>query len=107
MPSLADALASLAQHSEQISHLSTHNRLPCGPFTEACLNPASTLSLIRDAEDAEIRLFKFIGESDSGKGKTVEKRDGSIVTPLKDMKKARGGDEVDVMLRTALRLVDD
>jgi hypothetical protein len=107
MPSLSDALSALAHHSDQIRHLSTHNNSPCGPFTEACLKPHSLLSLIRDAEDSEVRLFKFIGESDGGKGKTVEKRDGTIVTPLKEMKRAKGGDEVDVMLRTALRLVDD
>jgi hypothetical protein len=96
-----------------VSSLSSQNHRPSGPFTQACLNSASLLSLIRDADDSEVRLFKFIGESDTGKGKTVEKRDGSIVTPLKDMRKARsgngktGGDEVDIMLRTALRLVDE
>lgn len=41
----------------------------------------------------------------------MEKRDGVVVTPLREMrgkgKVKEGRDEVDVMLRTALKLVDD
>jgi hypothetical protein len=115
MPSLVDSLSSLADRSESITHLSHANYRPTGPFTHAILDTPSVLQLIRDAEPAEARLFKFIGEEHGG-NKKVEKRDG-VVTPLKEMKggglrgeqapSGRNGDQVGVMLKTALRLVDD
>lgn len=115
MPALIDSLSSLADRSESITHLSHANYRPAGPYTHAILNTPSVLHLIRDAEPAEARLFKFIGEEHGG-NKRVEKRDG-VVTPLKDMKGGasrgeqvpggRNGDQVGVMLKTALRLVDD
>ena len=78
-------------------------------------------SLIRDATDAEGRLFRFVGESESaasGRVKRVEKREG-VVTPLKHARgpaegsgsgsaaQERGREDAEVLLRTALRLVDD
>ncbi len=65
--------------------------------------------MIRDAQDSEVRLFKYIGEAEGSGEKRVEKREGVVVTPLREMKgrKREGRDEVDVMLRTALKLVDD
>ncbi|KAK8854665.1 hypothetical protein IAR55_003404 [Kwoniella newhampshirensis] len=131
MPSLADSLDSLRQQSEQIAYLSTLNSAPPGPFVQAYLHLPShpslprgnVLQLIRDAQDAERRLFKFVGESDSAAGsgagggnKRVEKREGGVVTPLKELKKGRGAgagtgtggrDETETMLRTAMKLVDD
>ena len=103
MPSLEDTLNTLAHHSTQISELSSYNAQPRGPFLEAFLRP-SVLSLIRDPEPKEARLFKFVGEE--GGGKRVEKREGGVVTPLKQLK-GKEVDNVEVMLRTALRLVDD
>ncbi|ODO11025.1 hypothetical protein I350_01625 [Cryptococcus amylolentus CBS 6273] len=132
MPSLQDTLDTLAQHSAQIAYLSTLNTAPAGPFTSAYLylppphlahvpeEKGNVLHLIRDASDAERRLFKFVGEGDAlatagevkgrdGGNKRVEKRDGGIVTPLKELKARAGSekDETEVMLRTALKLVDD
>jgi hypothetical protein len=126
MPSLADALAQLSHQSDQIYYLSSQNLRPAGPFVQAHLHLQATassskhtpvLNLIRDAQDSETRLFKFIGEetgSLSGAGgKRVEKREGGIVTPLKTLQREKGKaredgrDEVDLMLRTALKLVDD
>ncbi|WVQ71989.1 hypothetical protein IAR50_001533 [Cryptococcus sp. DSM 104548] len=132
MPSLQDTLDTLSQHSAQIAYLSTLNTAPAGPFTSAYLylppphlahvpeEKGNVLHLIRDASDAERRLFKFVGEGDAlastgeGKGrgggnKRVEKRDGGIVTPLRELRvKAESEkDETEVMLRTALKLVDD
>lgn len=73
-------------------------------------------------------MFKFIGEGDNtGAGggggggglRRIEKREGGVVTPLRELRAGRssalgaggggGGkrDEVGVMLLTALRLVDD
>ncbi|OWT38149.1 hypothetical protein C362_04015 [Cryptococcus neoformans Bt1] len=131
MPSLAESLDALAHHSEQIAYLSTLNAAPPGPFTAAYLHlppphlshlgKGNVLELIRDASDAERRLFKFVGENNlpgvvgGGGNKRVEKREGGVVTPLKELKRRGGGsggggtekDEVEVMLRTALKLVDD
>lgn len=131
MPSLAESLDALAHHSEQIAYLSTLNAAPPGPFTTAYLHlppphlshlgKGNVLELIRDASDAERRLFKFVGENNlpgvvgGGGNKRVEKREGGVVTPLKELKRRGGGsggggtekDEVEVMLRTALKLVDD
>ncbi|WWD19191.1 hypothetical protein CI109_103649 [Kwoniella shandongensis] len=130
MPSLADSLDALRQQSEQIAYLSTLNSAPPGPFVQAYLHLPShpslpkgnVLQLIRDAQDSERRLFKFVGESDTAAGsgagggnKRVEKREGGVVTPLKELRKGRstagvgggGKDETEVMLRTAMKLVDD
>ena len=114
MPSLADTLDNLSHHSAQIQALSSMNARPAGQFVQAYLHlnrsgptGGSVLDLIRDAADSETRLFKFIG--DDG-GKKVEKREGGVITPLKEMRKQRetgDGGEVTVMLKTALRLVDD
>lgn len=85
------------------------------------LGKGNVLELIRDASDAERRLFKFVGENNlpgvvgGGGNKRVEKREGGVVTPLKELKRRGGGsggggtekDEVEAMLRTALKLVDD
>lgn len=108
MPSLADTLAHLHAQSEQIVHLSAHNYRSSGPFAQAYLGTPDVLSLIRDADPSESRLFKFIGEESSG-NKKVEKRDGGVVTPLKEFKK-RPVDAVEgvgVMLKTAMTLVED
>ncbi|KAL0247230.1 hypothetical protein I308_104265 [Cryptococcus tetragattii IND107] len=128
MPSLAESLDALAHHSEQIAYLSTLNASPPGPFTTAYLHlppphlshlgKGNVLELIRDASDAERRLFKFVGENNlpgaagGGGNKRVEKREGGVVTPLKELKRGGGDgeaekDEVEVMLRTALKLVED
>jgi hypothetical protein len=120
MPSLTDALSSISHHSSQIQHLSSLNSLPAGPFVQAYLYQHTVNGLIRDAHESEARLFKFIGEVESGAGggleKRVEKREG-VVTPLKEIRRRKDGggneegtggrDEVDVMLRTAFKLVDD
>lgn len=51
-------------------------------------------------------MFKYIGETDGSGEKRVEKREGVVVTPL--MKgKVKGSDEIEVMLKTAKKLVDD
>ncbi|WVQ80154.1 hypothetical protein IAT38_002259 [Cryptococcus sp. DSM 104549] len=130
MPSLADSLDNLRQQCEQIAYLSTLNARPAGPFVTAYLHLPTTLhqqqqqrgnvlELIRDASEAERRLFKFVGESDAvggvgqgGGNKKVEKRDGDVVTPLKDLKKGKaaavpGRDDTEIMLKTAMKLVDD
>ena len=120
MPSLADSLEQLSHQSAQIQHLSALNSRPAGPFVQAYLHLPSAsssnspsgnvLGLIRDAQDSEVRLFRYIGESDDGGDKRVEKREGVVVTPLREMRgkgKSEGRDEVDLMLRTALKLVDD
>lgn len=111
MPSIADSLHNLANQSEQINYHSSRNVVPAGPFVHALLGNHNILSLIRDAAPAEARLFKFIGE-ESGGNKKVEKRDDGLVTPLKDIKrgggvKDGGKEQVGVMLKTAMRLVDD
>ncbi|ORY35644.1 hypothetical protein BCR39DRAFT_511282 [Naematelia encephala] len=123
MPSLAESLSTLAQQSEQIAYLSSLNAQPAGPFVQSYLHlpsgpgakPTTVLNQIRDAAESEVRLFKFIGEVDGSAGaaggKVVEKREGVVVTPLRELKK-RGkgggnGEEIEVMLKTALRLVDD
>ncbi|WVR09487.1 hypothetical protein IAU60_006555 [Kwoniella sp. DSM 27419] len=122
MPSLSDALDDLQRHSEQLAYLSTLNSSPAGPFVQAHLHlhyhgAGSVLHLIRDANDSERRLYKFVGEGQGGGNKRVEKREGGVVTPLKDLKKRPGNvtsgtgpgqrDETEIMLRTALKLVDD
>jgi hypothetical protein len=64
--------------------------------------------LIRDGTDPERRLFKFIGEAGDSV-KKVEKKEGPV-TPLKELGagRAKGGkEEIEVVLRTAARLVDD
>ncbi|WWC63424.1 uncharacterized protein I303_106026 [Kwoniella dejecticola CBS 10117] len=137
MPSLADTLDTLSSRSSELAYLSTLNSRPDGPFVQAYLGSSSSssgyasgkeggrgnvLRLIRDSSDGETRLFKFIGEASTQSGggvaggggggnKKVEKRENVLVTPLKDLKKARSGeggrDEVEVVLRTAMKLVDD
>jgi hypothetical protein len=150
MHSLADSLASLAEHSTAIHELAERNLAPAGRFTTAYLdslrrNPdparrkaragarggahvnkeygegTGVLSLVRDAHESEVRLFRYIGETESagqGRVQRMEKRD-TVVTPLKRMGQGRGGasvgagagagtrDDVEVLLNTALRLVDD
>lgn len=108
MPSLADSLDQLRSLSGQIDQLSRCNCRPSGPYTSAYLGSSVVPDLIRDGSDAEKRLFKFIGESDSSI-KRVEKREG-LVTPLKDLKAGRtraGQSEIDVVLRAVASLVDD
>lgn len=151
MPSLADSLATLAEQSTAIHTLSEHNLAPPGRFTTAYLdsirsNPdparrnaharrrrdgsvvgdvgGGVLSLIRDAHESEVRLFKFVGESESagmGKVQRVEKREG--IVPLEENGRVRGDwggggggggegreegrDDVETLLNTALKLVDD
>ncbi|WRT68533.1 uncharacterized protein IL334_005510 [Kwoniella shivajii] len=124
MPSLSDTLDSLKSRTEELAYLSTLNSKPSGPFVQAYLHLPNVLNgsnngrnnvldLIRDAGESERRLFKFIGETDgpSGTGnKRVEKREGGIVTPLKELKSTKqknGRDEIEVVLRTAMKLVDD
>ena len=135
MPSLSDTLDNLRQQSEQIAYLSSLNARPAGAYVQAYLGiptaphlpRGNVLDLIRDAQDSERRLFKFVGESDApgagaggggggGGNRRVEKRDGGVVTPLKELKKRAGGggtgtaggrDDTEVMLRTAMKLVDD
>ncbi|EIW68285.1 hypothetical protein TREMEDRAFT_63457 [Tremella mesenterica DSM 1558] len=117
MPSLTDSLANLSIQSESISQLASLNSRPAGPYTQAYLYLPDSLAaghgvtgLIRDAQEPEVRLFKFIGETDvtgAGGEKRVEKREG-IVTPLKRLKRDQGDrGDVEVILRTALKLVDD
>jgi hypothetical protein len=135
MPSLSDSLSALADYSAQIHKLSASNLTPSGPYTTAYLdslhlNPpphpssssiprkrsrvsnrdtAGVLNLIRDAQESEVRLFRFIGEAEVagvGRVKRVEKRDEGH-TRGAGMGGVEGRDEVEVMLRTALRLVDD
>lgn len=118
MPSLTDSLAQLSHQSEQIYNLSQANTRPAGPYTQTYLHPitstsphASILDLIREAAESEVRLFKFIGQTPEYE-KKVEKRDG-LVTPLKELKHGRargnggGAGEVEVLLTTAGKLVDD
>ena len=123
MPSLSDSLTQLSHQSSQIQYLSLHNIRPDGPFVRAYHHstPASSslaastsgtvLDLIRDAQESEVRLFKYIGEAEGGGEKRAEKREGLVVTPLREMtredKRREGRDEVDMLLRTALKLVDD
>lgn len=116
MPSLSDALTSLSTHSSQLTHLASLNGRPAGPFTHAYLYEPTIPNLIRDANDSETRLFKFVGQTDAAGGaKRVEKREG-VVTPLRELRgKPRGGnsegregkEDVEAMLRVALKLVDD
>lgn len=81
---------------------------------------AGVLRLIRDAQESEVRLFRFIGEAEVagvGRIKRVEKRDeghgvgrgmtGAMGVMVGGDAMDGGKDEVEVMLRTALRLVDD
>ncbi|WVF67555.1 hypothetical protein IAT40_002312 [Kwoniella sp. CBS 6097] len=165
MPSLADALETLKTQSEQLAYLSTLNSDPPGRFVQAYLHlptiryghgyghgydgkDGNVLNLIRDANDSERRLFKFVGEENQnanvkagsrgvtkeagsddiggggGGNKRVEKRDGGLITPLKDLRRGKlagsaasavagggggggGRDEAEIVLRTALKLVDD
>lgn len=113
MPSLSDTLAHLHAQSHQIVSLSNANYKPPGPFVDAVLRSHDVLSLIRDADPSEARLFKFVGEETSG-NKRVEKRDGGVVTPLKQLKNgtatgmaSEGKDNVRAILQTAMTLVDD
>ncbi|OCF57571.1 hypothetical protein L486_05030 [Kwoniella mangroviensis CBS 10435] len=138
MPSLSDTLESLSSRTSELAYLTTLNSRPAGKFTQAYLNlPSSSsssssgvrrngnvLELIRDSNDGERRLFKFVGESNSlgeGGNKRVEKRENVLVTPLKQLKshsqsyaggkgksvEGGGRDEVEIVLRTAMKLVDD
>lgn len=139
MPSLSDSLSALVDYSAQIHKLSASNLSPSGPYTTAYLdslhlNPtphpssssasrkrsrasnrddtAGVLNLIRDAQESEVRLFRFIGEAEVagvGRVKRVEKRDEARGSGAggSAMSGVEGRDEVEVMLRTALRLVDD
>lgn len=110
MTALVDTLAHLHAQSHQIVEFSNANYRPSGPFTKAVLQSHDILSLIRDAEPSESRLFKFVGEESTG-NKKVEKRDGGVVTPLKELKKvgANVGEKDNTMaiLKTAMTLVDD
>ncbi|ORX38377.1 hypothetical protein BD324DRAFT_649749 [Kockovaella imperatae] len=105
MPSLADSLAALSEHSKQISEACSHNTEPHGPFVQVQLY-TSLFSLIRDASHKEVRLFKFVGEEGNG-GRRIERRDGPLVTPLKKANKAEGVENLEAMLRAALKLVED
>ncbi|KAL7422483.1 hypothetical protein Q5752_003131 [Cryptotrichosporon argae] len=115
MPTLADTLSDLSHHSQQVSYLSSLNARPAGPFASAYLyldHRAEVLSLIREADAAEVRLFKFVGESHptgpGGGNKRVEKLDGVALSELREYKqRAKEGDEIAVTLGTAQRLVDD
>lgn len=107
MPSLSDTLNQLATNSTQIHNYSQCNRRQAGPYTTAYLHSLVLPDLIRDGTDPERRSFGFIGEG-SDNVKKVEKRDGPV-TPLKEL--ARGGrggvEEIEVVLRTAARVIDD
>jgi hypothetical protein len=108
MPSLTNTLEQLSALSQQIHTYSQCNAQPSGPYTTAYLHSSVLNDLIRDGSDAERRLFKFIGENENSI-KKVEKREGPV-TPLKALQsgKAKGGTgEIEVVLRTAARLVDD
>jgi hypothetical protein len=108
MPSLKDTLEQLNNLSQQIHQQSCCNARPSGPYTTAYLTLSAVPDLIRDGSEAERRLFKFIGENENSV-KKVEKREGPV-TPLKELQsgKAKGGKgEIEVVLRTAARLVDD
>lgn len=107
MPSLADTLAQLSSNSTQIHQYSQCNLKQAGPYTTAYLHSLVVPDLIRDGTDPERRSFGFIGEG-SDNVKKVEKREG-LVTPLKELaRRERGGrEDIEVVLRTAARLVDD
>lgn len=108
MPSLADTLEQLSSHSQQITQLAQLNRRPTGPFTSAYLESRIAPDLIRDSEEGERRLFKFIGETENAT-KKVEKREG-LVTPLKDLQRGKNKgsrNEVEVVLTAVAKLVDD
>ncbi len=119
MSPLLDALSSLSSQSTLISQLSSTNTTPSGPFTNALLSSSSVLDIIRDAEDHERRLFRYIGEQQDGKGKMVEKRGKGMITPLRNGignhlngQGGGGGDgegwsDPNVLLKTALKLVDE
>jgi hypothetical protein len=107
MPSLADTLDQLRINSNQIEQYSRCNIRPSGPITTAYLK-SSTLELIRDGSAPEIRLFKSVGET-SDHVKRVEKKEGPV-TPLRELGagRAKGGkEEIEVVLKTAGRLVED
>lgn len=133
MRTLADALASISEHSAAIHSAAQHNAAPAGRYTTAFLdsihaNPDpvhaklraarrragapennGVLDLIRDALPAEDRLFKYVGESDGGAKKTYQEREG-VVTPLREQRvkeRKQGGEDAEVLLETAIRLVDD
>lgn len=75
----------------------------------------SVTSLIRDADENEKKLFRFVGETEVvgvGRVKRVEKRDegrggGSEFAGRAGEGERKERDEVEIMLKTALRLVDD
>jgi len=107
MPSLADTLAQLSSNSTQIHKYSQCNTKQAGPYTTAYLHALVVPDLIRDGTDPERRSFGFIGET-SDNVKKAEKREG-LVTPLKELaRRERGGrEDIEIVLRTAARLVDD
>jgi hypothetical protein len=139
MPTLLDALSALDSQSDLICQLAAENTRPAGPFTVAQLHGnTNVLDIIRDAEEHERRLFRFIGEQADGKGKMVEKRSKGMVTPLRNGLGAHlpggagagtttmggkgkgkvgaedeaggssdGWNDPQVLLRTALKLVDE
>ena len=136
MPALADALNKISEQTAQVYALSSHNAAPSGRYTAALLdsinaNPDRTharhqsarrkaghgdpggegvLKLVRDAHESELRLYKRIGEADGGARKRAELREG-VVTPIREQRRLdrqhAGGEDADVLLRTALRLVQD
>ncbi|WWC90487.1 uncharacterized protein L201_005423 [Kwoniella dendrophila CBS 6074] len=152
MPSLSDTLESLSSRTSELAYLTTLNSKPAGPFVQAYLGSGfssssssssgykkkdgNVLNLIRDSNESEIRLFKFIGESSSntnsstsnnsnvpssgisgggggggggGGNKRVEKRENDLITPLKDLRRNQNQnkDEIEVYLKTAMKLVDN
>ncbi len=133
MPTLLDALASLATQCALIASLSDANTVPAGPFTTAQLQGnTNIMSIIRDAEEHEKRLFRYVGDDGAGPGKVVEKRAKGVVTPLRnglgghlkgaggqgtgrvkavgraeDEDDAAGWNDPGVLLKTALKLVDE
>jgi hypothetical protein len=108
MPSLSETLAQLSSHSNQIHAFSQCNNRPAGPYTTAYLYHLVSPDLIRDGTDPEKRSFGFIGEG-ADYSKKVEQREGPV-TPLRELAAVRGrggGEEIEIVLRTAARLVDD
>ena len=107
MPSLSDTLAQLSVNSTHIHEYAKGNIKPSGPYATAYLHCLTVPDLIRDGTDPERRAFGFIGEGNDNV-KKAEKREGPV-TPLKDLAivKGRGGEEIEIVLRTAARLVDD
>lgn len=108
-----------AASSSASSSSTARSKRPRGARSAPSAGQAGVLSLIRDATPSETRLFRFIGETEVagvGRVKRVEKRDNAAAAAGLDVDldevegvggAGKGRDEVEVMLRTALRLVDD